>query len=339
MGSIHLDSGALFGSMSDIVGIKSGLILNKNNIIEVFRKHDLFEEYWNLEDETALRLDSVTFEEMIQLLLYSVGRLERRENFLPMASLIRKYGKDSEEFLICEKIGQMFIEILDKELDYSNMAPGTKIDPTKFLTKSVDDYGKLGLDIAYEIIQSFNAQFVASPWGTLNQSEWHDEIELQALFEKEELNPQYGKFFDQRYIDYLHRNFKDIDRINWRKFEGLTGEYFEQQGFFVEMGPGRNDDGVDVRVWPSQDEKQKPPTMIIQCKREKRDVSKVVVKSLYADVLHEQAKGGLIVTISRLSPGAKKVSEVRNYPVQAAERNTLRVWLEEMRKPGAGIPY
>jgi restriction system protein len=61
------------------------------------------------------------------------------------------------------------------------------------------------------------------------------------------------------------------------------------------------------------------------------------VKALYADVLHEKAASGLLVTTSSLSPGARKVCEARSYPVKEADRKTIQRWLEEMRKPGAGV--
>ena len=160
---------------------------------------------------------------------------------------------------------------------------------------------------------------------------------MEDLFRSEGLDTQYGSFFDQRYIDYLHRNFDDIDRMNWRKFEGLTGEYFDRQGFRVEMGSGRNDDGVDVRVWPSGELTNSSPAIIIQCKRQRESVSKVIVKALYADILEARAVSGLIVTTSKLAPGARNACSARSYPISEADRDTLRAWIAEMRKPGLGM--
>jgi restriction system protein len=105
--------------------------------------------------------------------------------------------------------------------------------------------------------------------------------------------------------------------------------------FAVDLGPGRNDDGVDVRIWPSDDVADQPPAIIVQCKRQKEKVSKVVVKALYTDVVHHGS--GLIVTTSTMSPGAKAVCEARKYPIDLADRATIRQWVSEMRKPGMGI--
>jgi hypothetical protein len=53
----------------------------------------------------------------------------------------------------------------------------------------------------------------------------------------------------------------------------------------------------------------------VQCKRQKEKVGKVVVNALWADVEHEKAKSGLIVTTTAVSPGARKVPAVRAYPI------------------------
>ena len=75
----------------------------------------------------------------------------------------------------------------------------------------------------------------------------------------------------------------------------------------------------------------------MQCKREKEAVGKVVVKALYADVKHEDARLGLIVTSNALAPGARKVCLARSYPILEANRETLNSWVEEMRTPYSGV--
>jgi restriction system protein len=104
----------------------------------------------------------------------------------------------------------------------------------------------------------------------------------------------------------------------------------------VELGPGRGDGGVDVRAWLVDAVEKKPPSLIIQCKRQKALVEKVVVKSLFADMIHEKAASGLLVTSSRLSPGAEGTRQARSYPISVADRTTLKTWLEKMKVPGVG---
>ena len=151
------------------------------------------------------------------------------------------------------------------------------------------------------------------------------------------MSTYYGNFFDQRFIDYLYQNFDDIDKMNWRKFEGLTAEFFKREGFHVNIGAGRNDDSIDARVYSTEEDTGKPPLILIQCKRQKEKVEKVIVKALWADIQAEKAQSGLIVTTHTLSPGAEKVSLARAYPINVADRETLREWLIKMQSPYTGV--
>lgn len=209
------------------------------------------------------------------------------------------------------------------------------LNPSSFIEDVFEKHGRDGLEMAMFLLRSQNAQLIASPFGPAGQVEWKDIIDFKDLFESEGLNAAYGKFIDQRFIDFLHRNFDEIDRMHWRKFEQLTAEYLERQGFTVNLGPGRGDDGVDVRAWLKND-KSTGPSLIVQCKRQRDPVAKVVVKALYADVLHERATSGLLVTTSRLARGANESRIARAYPIEVADRPTLRAWIESLRRPGAG---
>ena len=124
----------------------------------------------------------------------------------------------------------------------------------------------------------------------------------------------------------------------WRKFEQLTAEFFDRTGYKVELGPGRNDDGVDVRIWKeSQDKDSECPDCIIQCKRQRDKIEKIVVKGLYADVQFYGARRGLLVTTSELSRGARQTMRLRGYPVEEVNGTQLYRWLKELHVPGSGI--
>jgi len=160
------------------------------------------------------------------------------------------------------------------------------------------------------------------------------------LFESESISPTHGIFLDQRFVDYLSAQADALDRMNWRKFEGLAAEFFARCGLKVKLGKGRNDDGVDLRVWVPgtvQDATVRP-TLLVQCKRQKQKVGKVILKALWADVQHAGAKSGLVVTTSCLSPGAVKTCAARGYHVDQADRLTLRAWLKALRTPFSGLP-
>lgn len=185
--------------------------------------------------------------------------------------------------------------------------------------------------MALEMINGVNRDLNRSAWGRLRSIDWKDEIELADLFKSENLVTSHGTFLDQRFIDYLDRNFERIGDIHWRKFEGLAGEVFDREGYKVDMGPGRNDDGIDLRVYPAMQIEGSPPLIIVQCKRVKTKIEKGLVKSVYADMLHEHADSGLIVTTSSLSLGAARMRTARGYKVDTADRTTLRQWIDGMR--------
>ena len=214
---------------------------------------------------------------------------------------------------------------------------GGPIDLTEFVPKARQRWGVDGAAMATELLDDFLIYMQQSPWGMYRQVQWENILELSGLFQSEELGALYGRFIDQRFIDYLSRNFGSIDAINWRKFEGLTAEFMSRAGLVVEIGPGRNDDNIDIRAWPEGSGNELPPTLLVQCKREKRKVGKVVVKALWADVVAEGAKSGLIVTTTALSAGARKVCSARAYPVREADRGTLKQWIDAMRTPDRGI--
>lgn len=336
MGSINFFGSEMFGSLSDAVGSKSGLALTRTHIAEIFQEDGRFTEFIDAEEDDWIRVHSVVYEEMAELLLFKVGRLEQIGNVHPLASLLRKYGRARKVVDVGTDISKLFMEFYES-LELSQMQRGSSIDPTPFLISVFEKHGRKGVDMAVDFLAAYNAQLMLKSIHFPEVYPISGIIELEELFVSEGLGEQAGGYLDQRYIDFIHRNFDRIDDINWRKFEGLTADYFSRQGFEVELGEGRNDDGVDVRIWPKDGDSSKPPAIIVQCKRQRASISKVIVKSLFADVLHNKAQSGLVVTTSRLSPGAAAVCKARRYPVEAADRDSLRRWVEEMRKPGAGI--
>lgn len=135
----------------------------------------------------------------------------------------------------------------------------------------------------------------------------------------------------------MARNNETLPSMHWRKFEELTAEFFAREGYQVELGPGSNDDGVDVRVWKSGQNATDHPHCLIQCKRHKKKIGRVVVKGLAADVDYEGAEYGLIVTTSELSPGARHTVSARGYPIREVDKGALGKWLTRLQTPGTGI--
>lgn len=226
---------------------------------------------------------------------------------------------------------------MGQALDALNVRTDKMIDSSPFLDSVEKKHGMAGEIIALDIMKAMKQHLHISPYALIRNVEWSDITELEGLFKSQSLETQYGTFFDQRFIDFLGQNFERIDDIHWRKFEALTCEFFERHGYYVEIGPGTNDDGVDARAWQTDPANGGPPTILIQCKRRRDKVEKTIVKALYADILHENANKGLIVTSQTLAPVAEHVRVARSYPIEQVDRHTLKKWVEVMRSPGTGI--
>ncbi len=364
MGSIIFSAAHFLESLSEVVGYKSGVAIGREELDNFFNERNEFSEFSSLDNNSLVRIRSDMFADIVEALLYKLGRLESSTNTAPGASLFYKHMHDENNLNILMSVQTEFFHWLDRKILGDNFEPRPTLNSENFVFELANvpsiiqaaaekisynfnshelidichkKHGLIGLEMAESLIHSMEAYMLVNPWIIPPESQWKDIIQLRDLFVSEGLNTSNGNFFDQRYIDYLNHNFDDISKMNWRKFEHLTAEYFDRTGYKVELGPGRGDDGVDVRAWRADKDSNLPPQIIVQCKRQKADVEKVIVKALYADIIHENAESGMIVTTSRLAPGAVATSTARNYPIRISDRQTLRRWLEELRVPGTGI--
>lgn len=335
MGSILIQSSSLPVRTSEIIGYKSGLALNNNELKELIPAEYL--DLYDTQSDDLLRIRSEEFEEIISNILYKLGRLRSPQPGFSHIHLYHKVKSDPKKLEVYQNTTELLFDFLPAALEENRKTKAPTLDPTPFIQEAHKKWGKQGLEMAYELVMGLNDNLYKSPWTPIREINWKDIKELKEFFESESLDTIYGSFLDQRFIDYLGQNFSKIGEIHWRKFEGLTCEFFDRLGFHVEIGPGRNDEGIDARIWPSKEDSGQAPTILVQCKRQKDKINKMVVKSLYADILEENANSGLIVTSSSVSPGAKTTMKARSYPIQSIERDTLKEWIEVMRTPQKGI--
>ena len=334
MAGITTNSMEIAGHLGELVGYKAGLALTREELAEHLIDTPDIRDAVLVTEDRLMHIRSEEYEEVVKGLLYRVGNIPTPQPLYPVQTVYNRFEHDPPYSEILDKVVPRYIELLHGEI--RNTPQGESLRPEELFVTIAAEFGSPGLDIAVELFKAIALQLHTSPWLPQRWFDWEDTVQLRDLFQSESLETKYGTFFDQRFVDYLAQNFKRIDEINWRKFEGLTGEYFEQAGFQVDMGPGRWDGGVDVRVWSSEDDVQKPPLILVQCKRQQEKVSQVIVKALWADVSDEGAQSGLIVTTSALAPSADTVRTARGYPIQAVERPTLQNWLEQLRSPGSG---
>ena len=334
MGGIWTNSMAIAGHLGELVGYKAGLALTRHELAEHLVDAPDIRDIILATENRLVRVRSEQYEAAVSGLLYRVGNLPTPDPLPPALAVSRRFAHDRAHNNVIEKVLTRCIELLHNEVD--NTPQGASLDPSHALETVETEFGRPGLNIAMALLDAIVLAQQASPWSFGRWFDWDNTAQLRDLFQSEGLETQYGTFLDQRFVDYLARNFQRIDEIHWRKFEALTGEFFERAGFRVEIGPGRGDGGVDVRVWSPADDVTKPPLVLVQCKRQQRLVGQVVVKALWADVSDEGAQSGLIVTTSALAPSAETVRTARGYPIAAVERRMLQDWVEQLRSPGSG---
>lgn len=331
MGRIVFQRAALNGTLSEIVGYKAGLALTQEQLAS-----HADEEYQDLilgDLDDTITLRSEEAEELVAQLLYGVGYTPvRRRVFHPTIEVFHLVkGRPGGHAAY-----QAFQQILLDELT-AQEGSTDPVDLTPVVERCVDELGAIGAEIVSKYLDLFQLSVHQTSWNRIRRVTWNDVAELDDLFKSESLTTPHGSYLDQRFIDYLSRNFDDVDQMNWRKFEGLTCEFFEKAGYRVEIAEGRNDGGIDARIWLESAGAGDPPAILVQCKRQKEKVGKTVVKALWADVVEERATSGLVVTTSALYPGAAKVCAARAYPIEAADRRTIQQWIEALRTPFTGV--
>ena len=314
-------------ALTEIAGYKAGVVLTDVELFDIMRDQGDVARILDPEGPGGGRIHSSAFEEAVVTLLYRLGNTPEDRNVSITIQLFHKYRNTDREG-IYQDMMEAYLAYMEAELaDATTRA----LDLTPLLLSMNEKHGKVGVDMTMELVEGINRDLHRSAWGSIRNVDWRDKVELAGLFKSAGLETQHARFFDQRYIDYLSRNFDQIDQMHWRKFEGFTAEYFEREGYRVVLGPGSNDGGVDLRVYPVDADPDRPPMILVQCKRQKARIDKVLVKSVFADVLEERADTGLIVTTSTLSPGAETTRTARKYPVEAADRSTIRTWIDKLR--------
>ncbi|HHN8430262.1 restriction endonuclease [Morganella morganii] len=334
--AMNFKNAALVSVMSEAAGFKTGLTLDKNDIVELFPENSKFKNILSLPDERHIRMHSEEVDEVFAYILFKLGSVDSPNTMPSTVILYHKYKDDPELTKINEAIMNLWIQHIGSEMVKAIQNGTNSLDPTLFMSECNNKFGRIGHDIGMEYIKG-NVEDMHRRLSGIRRIDWKDNVALKELFKSESLETQYGNFIDQRYINYLQRNTDKLNEMHWRKFEGLTAEYFSREGYQVELGPGRNDGGVDVRIWKDNKQENEPPLILVQCKRYKDKVERAVVKALWADVQWEKANSGLIVTTSGISPGGLSDCEARGYNIKEADRNTIIQWLSKMKEPGTGI--
>jgi restriction system protein len=329
MGHIIMPSFAFRSALSEDCGVRSGFALKEADILGHLPSGHALRE--GLEKDVAMRVASNAYADTVGDLLFALGAVEVPGMPTLGMRLMQLLDCDwrslfkLDEMMTIEAIAGHYLQLRNQgDAEQASIA----VELKSLVASKVGVWDALNEAMSYHLAYS--------PFFTRNVTNV-DRIALDALFASEQLPTNEEHYFDQRFINYLGSQPDKLKDIHWRQFEGLTAEWFHRNGYEVELGSGRNDGGIDVRLWRHDTPPGAPPTIIVQCKREKRKVERVIVKALYADILEERANAGLVVTTNDISPGAASDISARAYPITAANRTQVLTWIQAMRKPDAGV--
>ncbi|MCK9788912.1 MULTISPECIES: restriction endonuclease [Providencia] len=334
MGAILFKKHELANHLHEIIGYKSGLAASIEEICDLLQGSG-FDKYVHSSESHPIRIRSEEYDSLYYTLLHKIGVTDKPfggifETFKTMREIEHKNGAD-----FAHSINQIFYKHIDLEIKKAITEGAKSLNPEGMMTEASKTFGKAGLDAIVQLLISYDNMMKHSPNTKIKFHQYRDIINLSDLFKQYNPIANSGAFLDQRFIDFLSNNIEKLGEIHWRKFEELTAECFQRFGYTVELGPGSNDDGVDLRVWNKTS--IGAPNYIIQCKRINKKIDKVTVKGLYTDILHEGSELGILVTSSEFSVGARSTIEARSYPIEEVNRDNIAQWLKKLRTPGTGI--
>lgn len=329
MGGIIMSGARWVGELSDIAGFKVGIAADRDALRAGAERVQLGSDLVPVMDDLDVqyRIRSEIVAELVRGILIHLGDPDASDDRPISIALQEDLAGLPDLDCVMKAITQNLPLVTSGRSGFESAA---------FLAAMEAACGPSGRTAGLHAMRLLEARSRVSPWSRIRRREWADVLELRELFESEEVAATYGTFFDQRFIDFLAANFAEVDRMHWRKFEALAAEWYDRMGYDVELGPGRDDDGVDLRAWP-QGGRVGPPVLVAQCKREKGKISKVVLKALFADVQYEKAGKGVIVTTSRFAPGTERVNTERGYGIEEANREVVQQWVTQLRTPGTGV--
>lgn len=131
--------------------------------------------------------------------------------------------------------------------------------------------------------------------------------------------------YEELYSHFVN-NPSDLHKLEWREFETLLFRIFQNHGFNAILGPGRGDEGVDIRLW------QKDPLgdvlTVVQAKKyaPHRTIGQTDVAALYGVSKVENASKALFVTTSNYAPVAKRFAARTSGVLELAEKEIIVDW-------------
>lgn len=141
------------------------------------------------------------------------------------------------------------------------------------------------------------------------------------------IQPDCDDVYEEMYAHFARRP-DDLHRLSWREYEILLHRIFQNQGFQSELGPGRGDGGVDVRLL------QRDPIgdvmTLVQAKKyaPNRKIKLEAVQALHGAAAVDGALKSIFVTTSAYEPVAKRFAARTSGSMTLATSDDVARWCE-----------
>lgn len=319
-------------SLIELVGIKAGLAISTEKALTLLDIPGRDFAWLQGEPTEGLRIEAGALEEAFAYLLYQVGATDSPH---PPPGLVVKF---CIEYKV--PIPPIWLEGYEEMLGGAHDERVTLMAAFSYLHQAIARERLPGVTFPKELaslpgmdtlLEQYRLRSISGD-SMAKSRRWDGTIPLDDLFKTEKAPPDPKTYFDQRFIDYLAAQPRDLDKIHWRQLERLAGEYFRRQSYEVTLGPARADGGKDV-VAVKRDDVVGPEMVLVQCKRYKEgnEVEIDEVKAFYQTMTDEGATRGLFATTSRLAAGARTYCDARQYRLKRAESENVQKWLAEMK--------
>lgn len=142
------------------------------------------------------------------------------------------------------------------------------------------------------------------------------------------IRPDYSCLYEEVFERFA-RTPEDLYKLSWREFEILLDSIFRNNGYRTELGPGRADEGVDLRLYFNDVVGES--LTLVQAKRyaSERAIGLEAVMALSGAVEHERANRGVMVTTSRYLPGAVRFAARQNRRLELASSAEVQQWCRQ----------
>lgn len=314
-------------TLIDVIAVKTGLILSPSNIEDLLGKEMPEVRDWIQNPDWDIRVRSEKLDEIVNSLRFKLGNtIDDKPGAAASVNIMmpwffKEYDLENIEQKVWETFNSQPEIIHKKEVAIK-------------LIQKIFIRDNLPQELIEDLFESYRLMRVRNNSVSASERINYQGTPLDDLFQSELTDAPEGAFISQKFLNFLAVNPEKLQKMLWRNFETFCSEYFLRIGYKVEIGPGRNDGGVDIMLYDA-DKSPEKPVIIVQCKRyhQGRDVSIEAVKAFSTDVQFAGAEKGIIATTSRIAPGGKLVTRERKFSLEFAEAGTIEGWALKMHTP------